>query len=219
MTVQVWQIAHLLRATKMLDHGFDATDTAVLLRAAWTAHDLGKRWSVEAKSPPRSTPSQDEEFTRSLLRTAEETTEFPCVSSGLLNGLGPTPVVITGEAQLSALRHGVAHAVMGGGKTWAALDQLMGQLDEDFHRVQRDGRRPTRAECERLTDTALTLSALLLAIVQRRLNDFVKHFVELVVVPLSGSSPCGLLRLAARRVPRAPGVGLLPGPSKFALVA
>ncbi|MFH9467110.1 hypothetical protein ACH4LT_07410 [Streptomyces clavifer] len=205
----VWRRGDLVVATKMLDHGFDSRELDLLRVARW-AHDLGKQsWSVEATS---YTPLSGEELTRSLLRTAEGAAGLPCASSGVLHGLAP---VITGGTELSSLRRVIAH--LGAGKTASLVAALMGQLHRDVHEALHDGLGPT--ESKRISDTATTLSALLVDIVQRRLNGSVKHFVELLVVPLSESSPCGLLRLAAPRVPRAPGAGLILSPSKFALVA
>lgn len=207
-----WRRGDLVVTTKMLDHGFDSRELDLLRVARW-AHDLGKQsWSVDATEATSYTRLSGEELTRSLLRTAEESAGLPCASSGVLHGLAP---VITGGTELSSLSRVITH--LGAGKTASLVAALMGQLHRDVHEALHDGLGPT--ESKRISDTATTLSALLVDIVQRRLNGSVKHFVELLVVPLSESSPCGLLRLAAPRVPRAPGAGLILGPSKFALAA
>lgn len=213
LSLDGWQHGDLVMATRIVGHGFDGVELDLLRTASW-AHDLGKRWLVEAKATPRNTSLRGEKLARSLLRTAEETAGFPCASSGLLHGLGPA---LTGETKLSTLRNVVTQ--LGAGKTASLVAALMGQLHRDVHEALHDELGPAGVESKHISDTAITLSTLLVEIVQRRLNGSVKHFVHLVVVPLSESSPCGLLRLAAPRVPRAPGAGLIPGPNKYALAA
>lgn len=208
----------LVVATNMLDHGVDVREVD-LLRVASLAHDMGKLWIVEAKHTQRSTLLHGEELTRSLLRTAEEIVGFPCVSAGLLHGLATSHDVINGQHRIAVLRDLVVHLSPGLGKSASLACALMERLRQGFDDANRDGRATTRTEIARLTDAAIRLSGLLRSIVQRRLDSHAEHFAEPIAAPLTESSPCGVLRLAARRVPRAPGGGLIPGPSKFALAA
>jgi hypothetical protein len=211
--------------TNMLSVGVDVPKIdGLLLTAGARLHDLQKVWLFQAKSCAPSSDLGSEELTRLLLRTAEETAGLPCVSSGLLHSLEPTPppvgpmYVIDGQHRLSALRTTVHHT-MGSGKSATIVFEAMGQLSRRLGEIGRDGRAPTAADFAHLADAAEALSALLLSILQRRHDGYVKRFAYLVAVALTESSPCGVLRLAAPRVPRAPGAGQVPGPSNFALAA
>ncbi|MFJ6635778.1 hypothetical protein ACIQMR_30925 [Streptomyces sp. NPDC091376] len=225
MTPYIERQHDLVLATTMMTVGFGEPKIDGLLFAAGARlHDLQKVWLFQAKAWAPSSDLGGEDLTRLLLRTAEETAGLPCVSSGLLHRLEPTPPpvgpmsVIDGQHRLSALRT-IVHHTMGSGKSATIVFEAMGQLSRRLDEIGRDGRAPTAADFAHLADAADALSALLLSIVQRRHDGYVRRFAYLVAVPLTESSPCGVLRLAAPRVPRAPGAGLVPGLSNFALAA
>ncbi|WP_346136413.1 hypothetical protein [Streptomyces carpaticus] len=166
---------------------------------------------IEAKTFARRLgPQSPEAVARLVLRSAEEHSVIPCSVSGPLHGLDPAPpsteLLIDGQHRLSAVETGVRLAA-GTGKTAVVLAHLLKSLAQRIGRLNRDGQVPTESDFARVADDALTLSKLLLGLVQNLLTGCVKVFKHLIAVPPNESSPCGVLRLAVRRVPRAPGVG------------
>ncbi|AXE88622.1 hypothetical protein [Streptomyces sp. Go-475] len=211
----------LLLTTNMVSVGIDQSRLGLLHTASAHLHDLGKFWLVEPKTYSRRSPGED--VARILLRTAEEISGIPCSASGLLLGLNPTPapvplVVTDGIHRLVELKSAL-HMAAGSGKTANFVINLVDRLTQRMGRLSRFGHDPTTAELGHIANAAYALSALLLDLVQRLLAGYVRFFGRLVAVPPNESSPCGLLRLAAPRVPRAPGVGQVPGPTEFALAA
>ncbi|MCZ0978684.1 hypothetical protein O1L60_03990 [Streptomyces diastatochromogenes] len=211
-------------STNMLTVGIDEPKIdGLLLRAESQLKHLQKVWLFQAKT--RSSSSlPGEELTRRLLRTAEEATGFPCATSWALHALEPVPLAVDplllldGQQRLAALEHITWHTA-GSGKSATIAFEAMEHLSRRLDEISGAGRTPTSTELARLAEAAGALSRLLLDIVQRRLDGSAKHVVHLLTVQLTESSPCGLLRLAAPRVPRAPGTGLKPAPSRFALAA
>lgn len=209
-------------STNMLTVGFDEPkiDGVLLGAESWLKH-LQKVWLFQAKT--RSSPSlPGEGLTRRLLRTAEEAAGFPCATSWALHALEPATLAVDplllldGQQRLAALKHITWHTA-GSGKSATIAFEAMEQLSRRLDEISGAGRTPTSTEFARLADAAGALSTLLLDVVQHRLDGSAKHIAHLLTVPLTESSPCGLLRLAAPRVPRAPGAGLKPALSKFAL--
>ncbi|MFB6525406.1 hypothetical protein [Streptomyces sp. NPDC056399] len=214
----------LVVSSNMLTVGVDVPQIdGLLLTTGSHLKHLKKFWLFQAKRCSSSRLS-GEELTRRLLRTAEEAAGFPCVASGLLHRLESAPGstiplrVADGQNRLSALKGIVWHAA-GSGKSATLVFEAMGQLSRRLDEFSGGGRAPTSAELARLADAAGALATLLLDVVQHRLDGSARRFVHLLAVPLTESSPCGLLRLAAPRVPRAPGAVLKPGSSNFALAA
>lgn len=211
-------------STNMLTVGFDEPKIdGLLLKAESQLKHLQKIWLFQAKTRS-SSRLPGEELTRRLLRTAEESAGFPCATSWALHALEPVPLaaepllLLDGQQRLAALEHITWHTASSGKSAtiaFEAMEYLSRRLDE----ISGAGRTPTSTELARLADAAGALSMLLLDIVQHRLDCSAKHVAYLFTVPLTESSPCGLLRLAAPRVPRAPGAGWKSDPSKFALAA
>jgi hypothetical protein len=211
----------LLLTTNMVSVGIDQSRLGLLHTASAHLHDLGKFWLIEPKTYSRRSP--DEDVVRILLHTAEEVSGIPCSASGLLLGLDPTPapvplVMTDGIHRLVELKS-VLHTTAGSGKTASVVIDLVDTLTQRMGRLNRAGHDVTTAELGHIADTAYALSALLLDLVQRLLTGYVRFFGRLVAVPPNGSSPCGVLRLAAPLVPRAPGAGQVPGPTEIALAA
>ncbi|MGW7292862.1 hypothetical protein ACWGIB_10805 [Streptomyces xiamenensis] len=177
-----------------------------------SADDVMRYLVIEAKDiARRSRPRSREYAGRIVLRTAEKGSGIPCSVSGLLYGLSPTPrppieLLIDGQHRLSVVEAEVRHAA-GSGKTAIAVARLFKTLTQRMGRLNRNGHVPTADDLVRIADEAQALSRLLLDLVQNLLTGCVKVFKHLIAVPPNESSPCGVLRLAVRRVPRAPGVG------------
>ncbi|MFF5106089.1 hypothetical protein [Streptomyces sp. NPDC000134] len=213
----------MLLATSMLSVGLDLSRVGLLHTAAVRLRDLADPWLIfEPKTYSRSLP-EDLEVGRYLLRTAEEASGFPCSVSSLLHEQDPAqaanvPVVIDGQHRFTGLMSVIRHTA-GSGKTATMVLTLADLLTQRVGRVNRHGHRPTAAELGGIADAAQALSALLLLLAQRLLTGCFEFLEEVVAVPPTASSPCGLLRLAAPRVPRAPGSIQLPGPTEFALAA
>ncbi|QKW51488.1 hypothetical protein [Streptomyces buecherae] len=203
--------------------GFDADRSLVgyLYETADRLRGLSQlAWvSDEASS---SNPSTREDVTRLLLRTAEEASVIPCGTSGLLHGLDPTPVahplVIIDELHLYSPLPSVLHRATGSGKTATVVFDWVDRLNQRVGCLSRDGHDPT-AELAHIADAAYALSVLLMDLAQHLLTGYVRPSGHLVAVPPNESSPCGILRLSVRRVPRAPGVDQVPDPTTFVLAA
>ncbi|MER6018816.1 hypothetical protein [Streptomyces anulatus] len=228
------QYRGLILATNMLSVGIDRSRVGVLHSAVRRLVELAEApWSVGGPMTRCCTSEgSDSDLARVLLRTAEEASGFPCSASGLLHEQGPlrraadAPVVIdvsavtvTAEYQerVSDLTSVVRQAA-GSGKTAATTFMLIDELVLLVGRASRRSR-PTIAELGSIADAAQALSAQLVLLTQRLLTGWVWVAGEVVTVPPTASSPCGLLRLAAPRVPRAPGSIQVPGPTDFALAA
>ncbi|MZD56756.1 hypothetical protein [Streptomyces sp. SID5606] len=213
----------MLLATSMLSVGVDLSRVGLLHSAAARLRDLADPWLiVEPKTYSRSLP-EGLEIGRYLLRTAEEASGSPCSVSSLLHEQAPTPaacvpVMIDGQHRLTEVMSVIRHAA-GSGKTATMVLTLADLLSQRVGRVNRHGHRPTAAELGGIADAAQALSTLLLLLAQRLLTGCFEFCEEVVAVPRTASSPCGLLRLAAPRVPRAPGSIQIPGPTEFALAA
>ncbi|MFH9646237.1 hypothetical protein ACH4MU_15565 [Streptomyces albidoflavus] len=228
------QYRGLLLTTNMISHGIDRSRVGMLHSAIVRLRDLmDLPWTV-IEPGTSSIRSEGRDIARDLLRTAEEALGFPCSTSGLLRRQEPTsatgvPVVADGQHQGGAVlldgQHRITHLksvvrlTTGTGKTAAMALTLVDQLSQRIGRVNRDGRRPTPADLGGIADAAQALSALLLLLAQRLLTGCFEFRGEAVSVPPTASSPCGLLRLAAPRVPRAPGSTQVPDPTGFFALA
>ncbi len=228
------QYRGLLMVTNTLSVGIDRSRVGILHSAVRRLVELAEApWSVVGPMPRCCAPEGGgSDLAHVLLRTAEEASGFPCSASSLMNGQVPlrrafgapvvidfSPVTVTAEYQerLSDLTSEVRQAA-GSGRTAATTIML---IDELVFRVGRAHRRsrPTVAELWTIVDAAQALSAQLALLTQRLLTGWVWVAGEVTAVPPTASSPCGLLRLAAPRVPRAPGPIQIPGPTDFALAA
>lgn len=217
------QYSSLLVATNMLSVGVDRSRVGLLHSAAVRLRELvDLPWLIVGPMANSSLP-EGLDIARVLLRTAEEASGFPCSASGLLHRPEPTlaasaSAMAGGHHRLSELKSVIHHAA-GSGKTATIALTLVDLLTQRIGRVNRHGHRPTAAEVGGIADVARALSGLLLVLTQRLLTGCVGSLGEVVAVPPTASSPCGLLRLAAPRVPRAPGSPQVPGPTGFALAA
>ncbi|MFE3473867.1 hypothetical protein ACFXOI_19850 [Streptomyces bacillaris] len=227
------QYRGLLLATNMLSVGIDRSRVGILHSAVRRLVELAEApWSVVGPMPSCCAPvGRSSDLAHALLRTAEEASGFPCGVSGLMHGQGPlrrafgAPVVVNFspvtlpvayQERISDLTSEVRLAA-GSGKTAATTFMLIDELVLRVGRAHR--RRPTVAELGNIVDAAQALSAQLELLTQRLLTGWVWVAGEVFAVPPTASSPCGLLRLAAPRVPRAPGPIQVPGPTEFALAA
>ncbi|MGW0857073.1 hypothetical protein [Streptomyces sp. NPDC002690] len=211
----------LILATSMLSHGVDIDRVGALNLASARLSDWGQFWAFQAKNSSNSPKSED--VARLLLRTAEETLGLPSSTSGLLHGLADAPppaqqYVADGQHRLAGLESIVWHSA-GAGKTATFIIDLIDQFSHRLDDLSRGGHVPNWAELRHLADAASALSGLLLVLAQRLLMGGGKFFDHLAAVPPNESSPCGVLRLAVPRVPRAPGAGPVPGPTEFTLAA
>ncbi|MFJ3780092.1 hypothetical protein ACIPX0_51405 [Streptomyces sp. NPDC090075] len=215
------QHSSLMLATSMLSVGVDRSRVGLLHSAAVRLRELvDVPWRVVGPMANSGLP-EGLDITHVLLRTAEEASGLPCSASGLLHRPKPTlpdsgSAMAGGHHRLSELKSVIHHAT-GSGKTATTALTLVDLLTQRMGRVNRHGHRPTAAEAGGIAEAARALSDLLLVLMQRLLTGCVGFFREVVAVPPTASSPCGLLRLAAPRVPRAPGSPHIPGPSGFAL--
>ncbi|MFJ8953494.1 hypothetical protein ACIRO1_25605 [Streptomyces sp. NPDC102381] len=214
---------NMLLATNMISVGIGQNRLGLLYSIGARLHDMAKvPWLIN-QPKDHSSPPQGLDIVRVLLRTSEETSGIPCSVSGLPHGLEPTPatallVIIDESHQLSGLKS-VIHLAVGSGKTAITARLLVEQLTQRMGRLNRRDQRPSAAELGQIADAAYALSKLLLLLAQRLLTEGVKFVGYLAAVPPTESAPCGLLRLAAPRLPRAPGVRQVPGPIEFALAA
>ncbi|MFF9346651.1 hypothetical protein [Streptomyces sp. NPDC014734] len=210
-----------LLAPGVLSREIQLRRVGVLHSAILRLRDLATNpWLIVEPTTFSSLP-EGLDIARVLLRTAEGASGIPCSTSGLLHTSGPAPMTtprarFDGQHQLSSVKSILWHAA-GSGKTETFVLRLVDQLTQQVSRLNRHGHRPTAAELGGIADAAHALSTLLLALAQRLLTGCVQFFAHLVTVPRTESSPCGLSRLAAPCVPRAPGMGLASGPNKFAL--
>ncbi|MET8680506.1 hypothetical protein ABZW18_23715 [Streptomyces sp. NPDC004647] len=212
----------LVLATNMLAAGLPKGSRLGLLYGIGARlRDLGRHWVIEEEPSSRAPAAED--LTRLLLRTAEEAPGIPCSTSGLLYGLDPAPpsassLALDGQHQLLEMKDEL-HLATGSGKSWAIVAFWTERLYQRLGRLNRHGAVPTAAEVVHIADEAHALSALLLDLTQRLLTSCVKCFGHFIALPPNDSSPCGVLRLAVPRVPRAPGTSATLGPTKFALAA
>lgn len=228
------QYRGLILATNMLSVGIDRSRVGILHSAARRLVELAEApWSaVGPMTRCCFSDGQGSGIARVLLRTAEEDSGFPCSASGLLHEqvllrqaahasvvVDFSPVTVTAEYQerFSDLTS-VVRRTAGSGKTAATMLMLIDELVLRVGRAHRRSR-PTVAELGSIADAAQALSAQLVLLTQCLLTGSVWAAGEVVAVPPTASSPCGLLRLAAPRVPRAPGPIQVPSPTDFALAA
>lgn len=209
----------LLLMTKMVSVGVDRSRLGLLQGAAARLRDLSHLpWTIKEASGP--SPLAGGDISLFLLRTSEEASGIPCGTSGLFHGLAPAPastsLALDGQHRLSEVQS-VLRVPTGIGKTAHFLSRLVDKLAQRLGSLSRDGCIPTLSEFARIADDAKTLAVLLQDLTQRLLTGCIKSFGHLVSVPPNETSPCGVLRLAVPRVPRAPGVGPVPDPTEFAL--
>ncbi|MDT0459149.1 hypothetical protein RM550_26110 [Streptomyces sp. DSM 41527] len=212
---------NVLAAMHTVSISVEQSRLGILAAAIARLRDLAR--SVQISGDTRGTaPPRDEELTRFLLCTAEQedASGIPCSVSGLVWGLAPTPLpfVMTDGQHRYGILVAPFRPATGSGKTQTYLD-LLERLSARIGRLCQRGHVPTAADFRGVADAAHELSALLLGLVQRLLDGCAKFVGRLVAVPPSASSPCGVLRLAASLVPRAPGAGPIPAPTEFALAA
>jgi hypothetical protein len=201
---------------QIMSRGVDVTRLGTVLAVSGWLRDLARSAGSEGNSLAAS-----EDAARFLLRTSEEATGIPCSASGMLQRLSPTSpldslYLLNGQHRLSAVTSLLRQAT-GRGKTRVVFDLMVGQLSRRLDYLDRDGHVPTAVEITHIADAAHTISVLLLDFAQHLLKGYVGARAYGIAFPVTECSPCGVLRLAAPRIPRAPGSAPVPGPVKFAL--
>lgn len=201
-------------------YGIEAKDHRA--GAVWRARSILENWASDLEDLRDRTSGVAEDLTRLLLRTAEEAPGVPCVTSGLLHGLGTAPSlapswVLDGQHRISAAND-IIHSSMGAGKT-EAFAAFAVDLLQRLGRARRAGPPSTAADLVHVVDGAEVLAEFLLELAQGFLSGVVRHVRYLVAVPPHQSSPCGVLRLAAPIIPGAPGQGPTVVPIDLALAA
>ncbi|MFF7166921.1 hypothetical protein ACFZBP_37005 [Streptomyces sp. NPDC008086] len=186
--------------------------------AAWRAQNVLETWSSKLKGLRDHASDFAKELTLLLLRTVEEASGVPSITSGLIQGLEPTPPPVqlwhNHEHHIGAVNE-IVYAAMGSGKTFTALTTLLQRAG----RVNRAERIQTASFLTRLVNDAEVLGEFLRALTQGFLCGGVQHLQYLVAVPPHESSPCGVLRLAAPIIPGAPGVRSWPQQITMTLAA
>ncbi|MDQ0772894.1 hypothetical protein QF026_001360 [Streptomyces aurantiacus] len=186
--------------------------------ATWRAQNVLETLSSELKGLRDHASGLAKELTLLLLRSAEEASSAPSITSGLIQGLEPTPPPVQlwhrYENRIEVV-NGLVYSAMGGGKTFAALTVLLQRAG----RVSRAEQGQTGSFLARLVNNTEVLREFLQALTQGLLCGGAQHIECLIAVPPHESSPCGVLRLAAPIVPGAPGVRSWPHQSTMTLAA
>ncbi|MET8980972.1 hypothetical protein ABZX85_35755 [Streptomyces sp. NPDC004539] len=202
-----------------------ATDTMPILvqvkhsriRDAWRARNVLESWSSKLKGLNDRASDLPEELTLLLLRTVEEASGFPSITSGLIHGIELTtpPVQLwrSYEEHVEAV-YGLVNAAMGGSKT---LGRLITQFQLAGQAIWAERIKAT-SFLGRLVNDVETARKFLQDLAQG-LCDGVQHIEYLVAVPPHESSPCGVLRLASPIVPGAPGTQSWPHQTSMTLAA
>ncbi|RZU37620.1 hypothetical protein EV284_2798 [Streptomyces sp. BK022] len=178
---------------------------------AWRVRRILKCWSSGLRTD-WDDAANGKELTPLLLRTAEETSVIPSVTSGLIWGLDPTPVPVDiwqslGRAVTSAEKLVVAVSSYG-----AAVDVV-----RRVGRIARAGRPAPAAFSVDIIDEVEEVQEVLRNLAQGLLLGGVQKAELVFALPPHAASPCGLLRLAAPIVPGAPGAGAWPDQSTMTL--
>ncbi|MEU3961156.1 hypothetical protein AB0F42_15200 [Streptomyces buecherae] len=210
--------------SKMVGVDTDRNRLRLLYEIAARLRRLRQQPAWGNEEAPSSESWAREDVTGILLRTAEEASGIPCSASGLLHELYPAPAalpssIVDGQQRLSTVVSALHRAAGLWGKVSTTVLRWVDRLHQRVGCLSRDGHDPTTAELAHIADAAYALSVLFLDLAQRLLTGCVKPSGHLVAVPPNESSPCGVLRLSVRRVPRAPGVSQVPDPTTFVLAA
>ncbi|MFG3295924.1 hypothetical protein ACGF3G_44990 [Streptomyces sp. NPDC048179] len=191
--------------------------------AAWRAQNSLDAWYSQLTDLRDHALDPTDELTLLLLRTAEEHSGVPRITSGLIVGLererGTDALQLWNlhERRIEAARE-ILYSASGSGKTMAMLIQLMGRAKRG--RIQPVPSPGVSGRCSVPTVTVSLLTGLVddvevlrefLRVLTRGLMGCgIQPVRPLVALPPRESSPCGVLRLAAPIVPGAPGTQSWP---------
>ncbi|MFE7462618.1 hypothetical protein ACFU6R_00745 [Streptomyces sp. NPDC057499] len=193
--------------------------------SAWVAHQSLTDWASALQRYKKNggEPNTSADLTRLLLRTAEDTSGLPTMTSGLPHGLEAAPLTIThwvldGQNRLMDVER-VIFASQGSGKTHSYVSRLLSSLNQLADRAPGSDPSKTELEIQRAANGADDLSNFLGTLAQRLISGTLRQVVVPIAVPPHASSPCGVLRLAASIVPGAPGHAPFSGSIDLALAA
>ncbi|MFD9872570.1 hypothetical protein ACFXI8_00555 [Streptomyces niveus] len=165
-----------------------------------------------AGDEPVATDSSARDLTLHLLRTAEEHNGWSSITGGLHYGFNPAPSF--GSNWIADGQHR-----LGDRKRAVLLRLLAERLGQALCGLSRAIEAANAEQISRSLRNARALADFLLELTVSVLIGFARYFGHFAAPPPTGTSPCGVLRLAVPVIPRAPGVRSFPGPTNFALVA